>query len=225
MVILLPELQNHHFPNALTTKYAKLDFLTMHFAFTFLLLVFVSGCCDSSRNGVKETSNAFWKTASKGGKIIHAGKLARKIHGHLTSAMLRTNPNSKLARKNQFAWLYLHGPYKDVMYENDIVRNVLLGTDPFPTVTSQWPENAFETNLLFAIPEKEAFGNPTDNSGHPEHKVLQYLEEMRLGFLDRNEVCPYYGIVGSVRDPCRFSNIETVSLIRNYSMLVNIQNS
>mgnify|MGYP002803552271 CR=1 FL=1 len=130
--------------------------------------------------GVKETSKAFWKSASKAGKILHAGKLAQKIHGHFIYAMLRDNPYSKLALENQFAWLYLHGPYKDVMYENDIVQNVLLGTDPFPTVTSKWPENAFETNLLFAIPDKEAFGKSTDNSGHAGHKVLQYLEAMRL---------------------------------------------
>ena len=127
--------------------------------------MFVSFYCDSSRNGVTETSKAFWKSASKAGKhIIQPGKLARTIHGHITSAMLRGNPNSKLALEDQFAWLYLHGPFKGVMYENDIVRNVLLGTDPFPFVTSQWPENAFETNLLLAIPDKGAFGKSRKRS-------------------------------------------------------------
>ncbi len=183
----------------------------MYFVFAFLLCLFVCGQCDpGTRNKVRKPAKAFWKSAKPLTGILSARKLAHRIHGHITTAITRYNPNSRLAL-NQFAWLYFHGLNPDVTYENEEVRNILLGTGQFPTVSSRWPDDAFGTNFMFAIPDESAFGNRFENLGHPEYKLLQKLEDMRLGYKDRNEdECPTFAILGTVRDPCNYSQRKKV---------------
>lgn len=177
----------------------------MFFGFVFVLYLSVHGQCQLAKGeSVQIPSNTFWK-ASSGSKVLlpKARMMACSIRRNIVESILQTNPKSKLAR-SQFAYIYLHGQGKKENYDHPDVQRVMIGSQRFPFINPVCPTDAANSNLIISRPLPSSRGmGPEANLGHAERLALDNLEEMRIGFKNRNGgTCPTFAILGTTHDPC-----------------------